>query len=50
MVPVPESDLVLAELAGRGASEAFLGPATFTKELQKTGIEPARPLAETSPN
>jgi gamma-glutamyl:cysteine ligase YbdK (ATP-grasp superfamily) len=48
MVPVPESDLVLGELAGRGASEASLGPATLTKELQKTVIEllPARP-AET---
>jgi gamma-glutamyl:cysteine ligase YbdK (ATP-grasp superfamily) len=45
MVPVPESDLVLAELAGKEASEVFLGPATFTKELQKTVIEllPARP-------
>jgi gamma-glutamyl:cysteine ligase YbdK (ATP-grasp superfamily) len=48
MVPVPESDLVLAELAGRGASEAALGTVTLTKELQKTVIEllPARP-AET---
>jgi len=39
MAPVPESDLVLAELAGEGASEAALGTATLTKELQKTVIE-----------
>jgi hypothetical protein len=50
MVPVPESDLVLSELAGSGASEASLGPAMLTKELQKTVIEllPVRP-AETVP-
>jgi gamma-glutamyl:cysteine ligase YbdK (ATP-grasp superfamily) len=48
MAPVPESDRVLAELAGEGASEAPLGKVTLTKELQKTVVEmvPARP-AET---
>jgi gamma-glutamyl:cysteine ligase YbdK (ATP-grasp superfamily) len=39
MVPVAESDRILSDLAGKGSSEAVLGPVTFAKELQKTVIE-----------
>ena len=45
MVPLPESDRILTELSGPGASSAPFGSVTITKELQKTVIEviPARP-------
>jgi gamma-glutamyl:cysteine ligase YbdK (ATP-grasp superfamily) len=48
MMPIAASDLILSDLAGKGSSEAPLGPVTLTKELQKTVIElvPAHP-AET---
>jgi carboxylate-amine ligase len=47
MVPVAESDRILSELAGKGSSEAVLGPVIVTKELQKTVIElvPRRPAS-----
>lgn len=38
-VPLPESDLILGELAGRTVSEVPFGSVTLSKELQKTVIE-----------
>ncbi len=39
LFPRPESDLILAEVAGNGSSQAPFGSVQLSKELQKTVIE-----------